>query len=37
MIYIDDIVLIGNYIDEINPITSMANQSFKIKNLGDLT
>jgi len=33
----DDIVLTGNNRDEIDHITAMLNQHFKIKNLCDLT
>ena len=37
LVYVDDIVLIGNDRAEILNITNMLDQIFKIKNLGDLT
>jgi len=37
LVYVDDIVLIGNNSEEITHITMLLDQDFKIKNLGDLT
>jgi len=36
LVYVDDIVLNGNNIEEITHITNLLHQHFKIKNLGDL-
>jgi len=37
IVYVDDIVLTGNNSEEITHITTLLDQHFKIKNLGDLT
>jgi len=37
LVYVDDLVLTGNNIEEINHITAILHQQFKIKNLDDLT
>ena len=37
IVYVDDLVLTGNNIEEINHITATLHQQFKIKNLRDLT
>jgi len=37
LVYVDDIVLIGNDFEEITHIITLLDQHFKIKNLGDLT
>jgi len=37
IVYVDDLVLSGNNIEEINNITKVLHQHFHIKNLGDLT
>jgi len=36
-VYVDDIILTGNDIDVIHDTTTMLDNAFKIKNLGDLT
>jgi len=37
LVYVDDLVLTRNNIEEINNIITLLDQHFKIKNLGDLT
>ena len=37
LIYVDDVILAGNDIDEINAITDLLNCTFRIKNVGNLT
>jgi len=37
LIYVDDIILAGNDLEDINNITNELDVSFKIKNLGNLT
>ncbi|XP_014517256.1 uncharacterized protein LOC106774731 [Vigna radiata var. radiata] len=37
IVYVDDIILSGNDINDINHITNMLNDRFKIKNLGNLS
>ena len=37
LVYVDDVILTGNNISEITHITALLDQTFKIKNLGDLT
>ncbi|XP_014489808.1 uncharacterized protein LOC106752611 [Vigna radiata var. radiata] len=36
LVYVDDIVLAGNNIEEIEVVTRLLDQAFKIKNLGNL-
>ena len=35
--FVDDVVLASDDLHEINHITTLLDQTFKIKNLGDLT
>jgi len=37
LIYVDDVILAGDDIDEINVITDLLNCTFRIKNIGNLT
>jgi len=37
LIYVDDVILVGDDIAEINSITNLLDHTFKIKNLGNLT
>jgi len=37
LVYVDDIILAGNDAVEIEKLTHLLNETFKIKNLGDLT
>lgn len=37
LIYVDDIIITGNNIHDIDTVTNMLNDQFKIKNLGNMS